>query len=52
MDTRSRGRYHAEEHEQFMVALGLRPKREVTRSRIRVRAAMAAHARLPGKSGS
>jgi len=32
---------HAEDHEQMMLALGLSSKREITRTRIRVRAAMA-----------
>jgi site-specific DNA recombinase len=34
--------WHAEDHEQTMVALGLSSKREITRTRIRVRTAMAA----------
>ena len=33
--------WHAEDHEQTMLALGLSSKREVTRTRIRVRTAMA-----------
>jgi hypothetical protein len=34
--------FHAEDHEQTMLALGLQSKREVTRTRIRVRTALAA----------
>ncbi len=34
--------YHAEDHEQTMLALGYQSKREITRTRIRVRTAMAA----------
>ena len=34
--------WHAEDHEQTMLALGLSSKREITRTRIRVRTAMAA----------
>ncbi|HEY2264859.1 MAG TPA: hypothetical protein VGI96_19715, partial [Streptosporangiaceae bacterium] len=34
--------WHAEDHEQTMVALGLSSKREITRTRVRVRTAMAA----------
>jgi hypothetical protein len=34
--------WHAEDHEQTMLALGLSPKREIARTRIRVRTAMAA----------
>ena len=34
--------FHAEDHEQTMLALGLSSKREITRTRIRVRTAMAA----------
>ncbi len=33
--------YHAEDYEQTMLALGLQSKREITRTRIRVRTAMA-----------
>jgi len=33
--------YHAEDHEQTMLALGLSSRREITRARIRVRTAMA-----------
>ena len=38
--------WHAEDHEQTMLALGLSSKREITRTRIRVRTAMAAR---PGR---
>jgi hypothetical protein len=45
--------WHAEDHEQTMLALGLSSKREITRTRIRVRTAMAAQTReqgpLPGR---
>jgi site-specific DNA recombinase len=34
--------WHAEDHEQTMLALGLSSKREITRTRVRVRSAMAA----------
>ena len=34
--------WHAEDHEQTMAALGLSSKREITRTRVRVRTAMAA----------
>jgi site-specific DNA recombinase len=34
--------WHAEDHEQMMLALGLSSKQEITRTRIRVRTAMAA----------
>jgi len=37
--------FHAEHQEQLMLALGLQSKREITRTKIRVRAAMAAQAR-------
>jgi hypothetical protein len=37
--------FHAEGHEQTMRALGLQSKREITRTRIRVRNAMAAQTR-------
>jgi site-specific DNA recombinase len=37
------------EHEQLMLALGLQSKREITRIRIRVRAAMAAQTREQGR---
>jgi hypothetical protein len=33
--------WHAEDHEQTMLALGFQSKREITRTRIRVRTAMA-----------
>jgi site-specific DNA recombinase len=33
--------WHAEDHEETMLALGLSPKREIVRTRVRVRAAMA-----------
>jgi DNA invertase Pin-like site-specific DNA recombinase len=38
-----------EDHEQLMLALGLQSKREITRTRIRVRAAMAAQTREQGR---
>jgi len=41
--------FHAEDHEQTMLALGLRSKREITRTRIRVRTAMAAQTREQGR---
>jgi hypothetical protein len=41
--------WHAEDHEQTMLALGLSSKREITRTRIRVRTAMAAHTREQGR---
>ena len=37
--------FGAEDHEQTMMALGLQSKREITRTRIRVRTAMAAQTR-------
>ena len=37
--------WHAEDHEQTMLTLGLSTKREITRTRIRVRTAMAAQTR-------
>jgi site-specific DNA recombinase len=37
--------YHAEDHEQTRLALGLQSKREIARTRIRVRTAMAAQTR-------
>ena len=40
--------WHAEDHEQTMLALGLSSKREITRTRIRVRTAMAAQTREQG----
>ena len=39
----------AEDHEQTMLALGLQSKREITRTRIRVRTAMAAQTREQGR---
>src|SRR6266699_3472040 len=39
----------AEGHEETMIALGIQSKREITRTRIRVRAAMAAQAREQGR---
>jgi site-specific DNA recombinase len=41
--------FHAEGHEQMMMALGLQSKREITRTRIRVRTAMAAQTREQGR---
>lgn len=41
--------WHAEDHEQDMLALGLSSKREITRTRIRVRTAMAAQTREQGR---
>src|ERR1700728_3715768 len=41
--------YHAEDHEQTMLALGLQSKREIIRTRIRVRTAMAAQTREQGR---
>ena len=41
--------YHAEDHEQTMLALGLSSKREITRTRIRVRTAMATQTRKQGR---
>jgi site-specific DNA recombinase len=41
--------WHAEDHEQAMLALGLLSKREITRRRIRVRTAMAAQTREQGR---
>ena len=41
--------YHAEDHEQTMLALGYQSKREITRTRIRVRTAMAAQTREQGR---
>ena len=41
--------YHAEDHEQMMLALGLSSKREIIRTRIRVRTAMAAQTREQGR---
>ena len=41
--------FHAEDHEQAMLALGYQSKREITRTRIRVRTAMAAQTREQGR---
>jgi site-specific DNA recombinase len=41
--------WHAEDHEQTMAALGLSSKREITRTRVRVRAAMAAQTLEQGR---
>jgi site-specific DNA recombinase len=41
--------FGAEIHEQMMLALGLQSKREITRTRIRVRAAMATQTREQGR---
>jgi site-specific DNA recombinase len=41
--------WHAEDHEQTMLALGLSSEREITRTRIRVRTAMAAQTREQGR---
>ena len=41
--------WHAEDHEQMMLALGLSSKREIARTRIRVRTAMAAQTREQGR---
>jgi hypothetical protein len=41
--------WHAGDHEQTMLALGLSSKREITRTRIRVRTAMAAQTREQGR---
>jgi site-specific DNA recombinase len=41
--------FHGEDHEQAMVMLGVRSKREITRTRIRVRTAMAAQTREQGR---
>ena len=41
--------WHAEDHERTMLALGLSSKREITRTRIRVRTAMAAQTREEGR---
>jgi site-specific DNA recombinase len=41
--------FHAEDHEQAMLALGYQSKREITRTRIRVRAAMATQTREQGR---
>ena len=41
--------FHAEAQEQLMLALGFQSKREITRTKIRVRTAMAAQAREQGR---
>src|ERR1700689_5305050 len=41
--------WHAGDHEQTMVALGLSSKREITRTRVRVRTAMAAQTLEQGR---
>ncbi len=41
--------WHAEDHEETMLALGLSSKREITRSRVRVRTAMATQTREQGR---
>ena len=41
--------FRAEGHEEAMLALGIQSKREITRTRIRVRTAMAAQAREQGR---
>src|SRR6266487_652031 len=41
--------FHAEDHEQTMLALGLQSKREIARIRIRVRTAMATQTREQGR---
>ena len=41
--------WHAEDHEQTMLALGLSSKREITRTRIRVRTVMATQTREQGR---
>jgi site-specific DNA recombinase len=41
--------WHAEDHEQTMLALGFQSKREITRTRIRVRTAMAVQTREQGR---
>jgi site-specific DNA recombinase len=41
--------WHAEDHEATMLALGLSSKREITRTRIRVRTAMATQTREQGR---
>ena len=41
--------WHAEDHERTMAALGLSSKREITRTRVRVRAAMAAQTLEQGR---
>ncbi len=41
--------FGAEDHEQTMLALGFQSKREITRTKIRVRTAMAAQTREQGR---
>jgi site-specific DNA recombinase len=41
--------WHAEDHEETMLALGLSSKREITRTRVRVRTARAAQTREQGR---
>ena len=41
--------YHAEDHEQTMLALGFQSKKEIVRTRIRVRTAMATQTREQGR---
>ena len=41
--------FHAEDHEETMLALGLQSKREIARTRIRVRTAMATQTREQGR---
>jgi len=41
--------YHAEDHEETMLALGLQSKREIARTGIRVRTAMATQTREQGR---
>ena len=41
--------FHAEDHEETMLALGRQSKREITRTRIRVRTAMATQTREQGR---
>jgi site-specific DNA recombinase len=44
-----RADWHAEDHEQTVLALGLSSKREIIRTRVRVRTAMAAQTREQGR---
>ncbi len=41
--------FQADQHEQMMLALGWQSKREITRTRMRVRTAMAAQTREQGR---
>ena len=41
--------FHAEDHEETMLALGFQSKREITRTKIRVRTAMATQTREQGR---